>query len=103
MLPSRGFTVSPTLEPHRRHGTLWSPKFCTMQRVIIFRLFHTLQRLHGLPSSIASPTARHPLEPKILSHAEDDNFSPNSYPPEASGYVPSGGDVVGLILSLIHI
>ena len=50
----------------------------------------TLQRLHGLPNSGASLTARHPLEPKILSHAEGDNFSPISYPPEASGYSPSG-------------
>ena len=51
----------------------------------------TLQRLYGLPNSGASPTARHPLEPKILYHAEGDNFSPISYPPEASGYSPTGG------------
>ena len=57
----------------------------------------TLQRLHGLPNSGASLTARHPLEPKILSHAEGDNFSPISYPPEASGYAPSGGYIVELI------
>ena len=51
----------------------------------------TLQRPHGLPNSRASLTARHPLEPKIMSHAEGDNFSPISYPPEASGHSPSGG------------
>ena len=49
------------------------------------------------PPSGAPLTARHPLEPKILSHTEDDNFSPNSYPPEASGYAPSGGYIVELI------
>ena len=51
----------------------------------------TLQRLHGLPPSGASLTAWHPLEPKILSHAEGDSFSPISYPSEISGYSPSGG------------
>ena len=49
------------------------------------------QKHHGLPNSGASLTARHPLEPKLLSHAEGDNISHISYPPEASGYSPSGG------------
>ena len=84
-VPSRGFGIFP----------LWKVSWRAPSRGC--NIFSTLQRLHGLPPTGGSLTTRHRLEPKILSRAEDDNFSPNSYPPEASGYAPSGEYIVELI------
>ena len=73
----------------------------------------TLQRLHGLPNSGASLTARHPLEPKFLSRAEGDNFAPISYLVPSRGFgisplwrvswrAPSGGCNIFSTLQRLH-